>query len=425
MDIKFTFQPKKIDTIYDVVVVGGGLSGVMAAISSARENKSVLLIEKYGFLGGMATAGLISPFMNYCERNSNTPANGGLFRTLLDKMYEIGAIKTPSSRTFKEQLLKLVLDEMVQSAGVQVLFHSYMSDVNVTDGKINSVIISTVSGNIEIKGRCFIDTSGDANLTAFAGFEYYLGRENDNLCQPMTTCFNLINVEWERFDHYQANQLYKKFQSEGKIKNPRENILIFDSPIKDLMHFNTTRIIKKNPCDVQDVTQAEFIGREQSYEMFKFLKENVAGFENSELIAIADEVGIRESRRIVGLYQLTEDDLLQTKKFDDSIARGTYDIDIHNPNGAGTTIKHIPDNDYYTIPYRSMLPVNAKNLIVAGRNICMTHVAHSSVRVMPITSCIGEAAGIAAALAVESACDCKDVNVKLLQGKLQAYNALF
>jgi hypothetical protein len=313
-------------------------------------------------------------------------------------MYEIGAIKTPSSRTFKEQLLKLVLDEMVQSAGVQVLFHSYMSDVNVADGKINSVIISTVSGNIEIKGRCFIDASGDANLTAFAGFEYYLGRENDNLCQPMTTCFNLINVEWERFDHYQANQLYKKFQSEGKIKNFRENILIFDSPIKDLMHFNTTRIIKKNPCDVQDVTQAEFIGREQSYEMFKFLKENVAGFENSELIAIADEVGIRESRRIVGLYQLTEDDLLQTKKFDDSIARGTYDIDIHNPNGAGTTIKHIPDNDYYTIPYRSMLPVNAKNLIVAGRNICMTHVAHSSVRVMPITSCIGEAAGIAAAM---------------------------
>ena len=421
----FTLSNKKIDTEYDVVVVGGGLSGVMAAIAAAREGKNTILIEKYGFLGGMATAGLISPFMNYCERKSTMPANAGLFRTLLDNMYDIGAIKTPSSRTFKEQLLKIVLDRMVVKAGVKVIFHAYMSDVNATDGQINSVVISTVSGNIEIKGKYFIDASGDGNLAAFAGFEYYLGREEDNLCQPMTTCFNLTNVEWDKFDHYKANQLYKRFQSEGKIENPRENILLFDSPIKDLMHFNTTRIIKKNPCDVEEVTEAEFIGRKQVYEMYDFLQKNVEGFENSELIAIADEVGIRESRRIVGLYQLTEEDILQTKKFEDSIARGTYDIDIHNPSGGGTTIKHIPDHDYYTIPYRSMLPVNSKNLLVVGRNICTTHIAHSSVRVMPITSCIGEAAGIAAAIAVESNCDCKNINIKYLQQKLKSYNALF
>ncbi len=421
----FTLSNKRIDTEYDVVVVGGGLSGVMAAIAAAREGKNTVLIEKYGFLGGMATAGLISPFMNYCERKSTTPANAGLFRTLLDNMYDIGAIQTPSSRTFKEQLLKIVLDRMVINAGVKVIFHAYMSDVNVTDGHINSVVISTVSGNIEIKGKYFIDASGDGNLAAFAGFEYYLGREKDNLCQPMTTCFNLTNVEWDKFDHYKANQLYKRFQSEGKIENPRENILLFDSPIKDLMHFNTTRIIKKNPCDVEEVTEAEFIGRKQVYEMYDFLRKNVEGFENSELIAIADEVGIRESRRIVGLYQLTEEDILQTKKFEDSIARGTYDIDIHNPSGGGTTIKFIPDHDYYTIPYRSMLPVNGKNLLVVGRNICTTHVAHSSVRVMPITSCIGEAAGIAAAIALDSNCDCKDVDIKTLQDKLKTYNALF
>ncbi len=425
MNTKFTLQPKQISTEFDVVIVGGGLSGVMAAVAAARENKKVVLIEKYGFLGGMATAGLISPFMNYCERKTTIPANAGLFRTLLDKMYDIGAIKTPDSRTFKEQLLKFVLDDMVQNAGVKVLFHAYMSDVKMTNNRIDAVIISTVSGNIEIKGKCFVDASGDGNLAAFAGFEYYLGRDEDHLCQPMTTCFNLTNVDWDSFDHYAANQLYKKLQSEGKIQNPRENILIFDSPIQDLMHFNTTRIVKKNPCDVEEVSEAEFIGRKQVFEMYDFLRKNVSGFENSELIAIADEVGIRESRRIVGLYQLTEEDILQTKKFEDSIARGTYDIDIHNPLGGGTTIKSIPPHDYYTIPYRSMLPVNGKNLIVAGRNVCTTHVAHSSVRVMPITSCIGEAAGIAAALAVEAACDCKDINVPLLQSKLKSYNALF
>ena len=425
MSTTYTFQPKTISTVFDVVVVGGGLSGVMAAIAAARENKKVILIEKYGFLGGMATAGLISPFMNYCERESSTPANAGLFATLLKNMYEIGCIKTPASRTFREQLLKIVLDDMVEKAGVKVLFHAQMSDVRMQDKTVRSVIISTVSGNIEIFGKYFIDASGDGNVAAFAGFPYYLGREDDRLCQPMTTCFNLSNVDWKAFDHAKANALYNQFQAQGKIENPRENILVFDSPIENLMNFNTTRIIKKNPCDVEDVTQAELIGRKQIIEMYNFLRENVAGFEKSELIAIADEVGIRESRRIQGLYQITEEDIIGTTKFADSIARGTYDIDIHNPDGSGTRIAHIPPHDYYTIPYRSMIPVDSTNLIVAGRTICTTHVAHSSVRVMPITSCIGEAAGIAAAIACESGCAFKDVDIDVLHTKLTENNALY
>ena len=420
-----TLMTKKIDSLYDVVVVGGGLTGVMASISAAREGKSVILIEKNGFLGGMATAGLVSPFMNYYERNTKTIANGGLFQTLLQEMYKLGAINTPTARVFNEQLLKIVLDKMVLENNVKVLFHSYLSDVNVDGTNIESITVSTISGNVSIKGKTYIDCTGNGNLFALAGIKFYLRKGPVDYCQPMTTCFNMMHVDWDKFDHAAANKLYSEYREKGLIKNPRENILIFNSPIKTLMHFNTTRIIKKDACDIEQLTESEFIGREQILEMYQFLKKNIAGFEESELINIAQEVGVRESRRVDGLYKLNENDLLNTIKFEDSIARGTYDIDIHNPNGTGTTIIHIPEHDYYTIPYRSLVPNGCDNLIVAGRCICSSHEAHSSLRVMPITSNIGEAAGIAASLSVDNNCSFKDVDYHMIQSLLTKYNALY
>ncbi len=425
METKQKLTKKIIDTHFDVVVVGGGLSGVFAAISAARENKKTLLIEKHSYLGGMATSGLISPFMNYCERNSDTRANTGLFATLLEKMYDMGALATPQSRTFREQLLKLVLDQMVKEAGVKVLFRSFLCGVQTSNNRIEKITIATVSGNVDIYGKYFIDGTGNGDLFAQAGVEFYNRSGPTEYNQPMTTCFNVTDVDWDLFDNDEVNEVYNQHQKEGKIKNPRENVLIFNSPIANLMHFNTTRIIKKDPCDVEDLTEAEFIGRAQTLEMFTFLKENFKAFEKSELIQIAEEIGVRESRRVVGEYMLNEEELLQTIKFEDSIARGTYDIDIHNPDGSGTVIKHIPEHDYYTIPYRCLVPVGCDNLLVAGRAICCTHEAHASVRVMPITSCIGEAAGIAAALALNKNCPCKEVDAKKIQAKLTAYNALY
>lgn len=425
MEKSVKLQRKAIDTTFDAVVAGGGLSGILAALAAARENKKVILIEKLGYLGGMATAGLISPFMNYCERNSQTVANAGLFSSLLKRMYDIGALETPTSRTFREQLLKIVLDKMLKESDVKVLLHAYLSAVNCENGTVRSVTVSTVSGDIEIRGKYFIDATGDGNLFALAGMEFYLRNGPEDFSQPMTTCFNVINADWDKFDLAKMNELYARYQSEGKIKNPRENILVFSSPIKHLMHFNTTRVVKKDPCDVEDLTEAEMIGREQVYEIFNFLKDHADGMQDIELINIADEIGVRESRRVRGLYQLTEEDLLSTRKFEDSVARGTYDIDIHNPNGTGTKIKHIPPNDYYTVPYRCLVPYKSKNLLVAGRAISSTHQAHSSVRVMPITSCIGEAAGIAAALACETGCEIKDVPVARLHAALDKYGGLY
>ncbi len=425
MERTFKLEKKTLGENFDVVVVGGGLSGVMAAISAAREGKKVIVVEKYGFLGGMATAGLVMPFMGWFERGSNKPANAGLFLAMLKEMREMEITLPPSQNRYKEQLFKILLDKMVRRAGVKTLFHARLTDVCMQGKRIEKITVSTVSGNVDIVGKYFLDGTGNGDLFALAGLEFFLRKGPEEYSQPMTTCFNLYPVDWSKFDRAATNELYKKLQAEGKIKNPREDLLLFPSPIPHLMHFNTTRVIKKNPCDVEDMTEAEFIGREQTYEMYNFLKENFEAFKDSELIAIADEIGIRESRRIVGEYVLNEEDVLGVRKFEDSIARGTYAVDIHNPDGSGTVLKYVPDNEYYTIPYRSLLPKECDNLLVIGRAISSTHEAHAAIRIMPITSCIGEAAGIAAALAVDEGCACRDVDVKKMQALLTAYDALY
>ncbi len=417
---------KKIITEkYDVIVSGGGLAGIMAACSAAREGMKVLLVEKYGFLGGMATAGLVNPFMSFYERGGGgVLANSGLFASLIEKVYAIGGSNSPKSQSYMEEFMKLALDRMCSEYGVKVLFHSLLTDVEREGGTIKNITVSGCSGNIKITAPVFVDSTGDADLTAFAGLEYMLGREEDGLCQPMTLCFRLANVDWKRYDKKAAQALYKEMRQKNLLRNPREDILIFNLPTENIMHLNTTRIVGQNPVDAECLSAAETEGREQVYEMYNFMRNNIAGMENCSLIMSAPETGIRESRRIVGHYEMTQDDILSAKKFCDRIARGTYDIDIHNPAGSGTVLKHVPDHDYYTIPLRSLIPLQTDNLIVAGRPICSTHEAHSSIRIMPITSCIGEAAGIACALAVKADIPINSIDIKNLQDILTDRGAL-
>ena len=308
--------------------------------------------------------------------------------------------------------------------GMKVLFHALLSDV-VREGRvIKSVTVSTCQGNIKVSAPIFIDATGDADLSAFAGLEYKLGREKDGLCQPMTLCFRMTNVDWLKYDRQKANALYKEFREKGIIKNPREDILTFKYPIYNIMHFNTTRIVGKNPVNVFDVSESEMVAREQMFEMLDFLKKNVDGFEDADIVMSANEIGIRESRRIVGHYTITEQDVVTAAKHDDRIARATYEIDIHNPAGTGTYHCPVPENDFYTIPYRALIPIGADNLIVAGRPISSTHEAHSSFRVMPITSCIGEAAGVAASLMRKADAKSMDIDVAKMQNILTDHGAL-
>ena len=413
---------------YDIAVIGGGFSGVCAAIAAARQGKKVLLAERGNCLGGAAANCLVNPFMPYWTQDGSQRKflSAGLFCEILEELRNAGGLGK-GDMTFHEEILKLVLNRMVLQAGVKLLFHSYLTAVSSENGWIKKITLANKSGNMEIKAQYFIDATGDADLAVLAGCPYHLGRESDQLCQPMTLCFRLGNVDLAAFEKSRKdiNPLYQQFQQEGKIKNPREDVLIFPTLIPGVLHFNSTRIVKHNPVNAEDITHAEIEAREQAFELYYFLKENIDGFQNSVMLMTAMQTGARESRMIDGDYLLTAEDLKNCVKFEDAIAAGNYDIDIHNPEGSGTSHYYFPQGVYYTIPYRSLIPQKAENLLTAGRCISSTHEAQASYRIMPICSTLGQAAGTAAALAAQASCSVREIEIPRLQELLKQNGAFF
>ena len=391
---------------YDVIVAGGGFSGASAAISAAREGARVLLIEKSNCLGGAAGNCQIFPFMPYWTQDTASGGklylSRGIFREIVEKMRALGAMRGDAE--FLDEYLKLVLNRMALEAGVKLLFRSCLTSVELQGDRIQGVTVSNVSGQQTFHAACFVDATGDGQLACLAGVPYQLGRSRDSLCQPMTLCFRVANVDTEAFqkDRKRTAELYRQFRQEGKIKNCREDILAFPTMIEGVWHFNSTRICGKDPTDAWSLTEAEIEAREQVFELFDFLKEEVPAFAHAQLLSTASEIGVRESRKIEGEYLLTQEDLLACTRFEDAICTCNYDIDIHNPEGTGTSHYLFPAGAYYTIPYRCMLPRNRVNLLVTGRCISATHEAQASLRIMPTCACLGEAAGVAAAMASAS-----------------------
>lgn len=407
---------------YDVIVVGGGYAGVGAAIASAREGMKTLLIEKSGALGGAMNVNLVYPFMRYYtfdENKNRVDLSAGIFAEMVDGFTKYA--KYSETRRHNPEYFKFVLDDMAVDAGVEVLFHSTVYETKSGDGKLKSVGVMTRSGAIELFADFFIDCTGDGDLFAMAGCDFQLGRESDSLCQPMTTCFRMSGVDIDLFlkERESLQELYRQKQQAGEIKNPRENILVFLGIGEGIVHFNTTRIVKHDPTDPFDVSRAEIEARRQIVEMERFLKANCKAFENATVISIANGIGVRESRKLKGMHVLTVDELKALTVFDDSIALGNYDVDIHNPEGTGTSHYYFKDGEFYTIPYRSLLPKEYDNLLVAGRCISATHEAQASIRIMPICACLGEAAGTAAALAHKTNTTAHTLDVKLLQTTLK------
>jgi hypothetical protein len=309
---------------------------------------------------------------------------------------------------------------MVEEAGVDILFDARVFETVCENDKIKSVKVATKSGALEIEADFFIDTTGDGDLFYLAGCDFQLGRESDGLCQPMTTCFRMSGVDLDLFteERPKLQELYKEKQAKGEITNPRENILVFFGVGEDVLHFNSTRVIKLDPTDPFDVSRAEVIARRQVHELVSFLKEHSKAFDESALISIAVNIGIRESRKLKGVHILTADEIINCTQFEDSIALCNYDIDIHNPSGTGTSHRFFGDGEYYTIPYRSLLPKEFNNLLVAGRCLSATHEAQASVRIMPTCACLGQAAGTAVAVAFKGDKNAHTVDVKSLQNKL-------
>lgn len=411
---------------YDVVVVGGGPGGIAAAVGAARNGASVCLIERYGFLGGMATAGLVNPWMP----TGSTPEGeivAGIYKEIREELRKRevarGRDDIHGSRTFDEEDLKVILDEMMKSAGVDVWFHTYFIDAKTARRRIKTVRVVNKSGELTIEGKFFIDATGDGDLSLRAGAATEQGRESDGRVQPMTLCFRMSGVDIDRVPpRDEINRTYATERGKREWINPRDTVLKFPSVHPNVIHFNTTRVLG-NPVDARELSAAEMEARAQTQEMVAFLREHIAGFENAELSHTATQIGVRESRRVMGEYVLTVEDVLGAQKFTDGICRGAYCVDIHSPTGGDTDIRQLEPGTSYEIPYRCLVPKGVMNLLVASRCISATHEAHGSLRVMPIIIGIGQAAGTAAAMCTASGVTPRRLSVRKLRKTLKEQDA--
>jgi len=441
----------------DVLVVGGGPAGLGAALGAAEAGARVILVERYGFLGGNATAALVMPLMSFhtqhprAEKKGSTtlfptdhgrgdPVIAGALTKLLDRLVKAGGAIAPSMKTgyvvpFDPEIFKLVALELLDEAGVRFLFHAFASDV-VGDRALKAVVFETKSGPVVIRARALVDATGDGDIAALAGAPYTIGREEDGLVQPMTLMFRMTEFERAGFDAYVKAHpqewrgvhglwdLVRKATAEGKLQLPREDILFFATPHEREVSVNSTRANRVLGTDVWDWSCAEWESRRQMREIAAFLREYVPGFEKSYVVQSGVHVGVRETRRIHGDYELNVDDILNARKFPDVVARSSYPVDIHNPEGSGTTLKRLPPGEAYDIPLRCLLPQNVENLLVAGRCISGTHEAHSSYRVMPVSMATGQAAGVCAALAVRREKPPRAVPVAEVQEELLRQGAI-
>jgi hypothetical protein len=406
----------------DVLIAGGGPGGLAAAVAAARNGANTLLVERYGFLGGMATAGLVNPYMTYWAGKEQIIE--GIHQEICDRLTAMGAYGKSSRTAFDPEAFKYIADRMCEDAGVHVLLHTILTDVSVSDNRIECVEIAGKSGKQSAKAKIFIDATGDADISFMAGAACEKGRVEDGLMQPMTLNFRVCKVDISRMPNWEErNALYDHAKAEGRVDCPRENVLLFLTTREGEVHFNQTRITHADGTSSEDLTRAEIEGRRQAWQFLEFLRSDVPGFEDAEIQVSGPQVGMRETRRVIGDYLLTEEDVLTARKFPDCIARGSYDIDIHNPEGSGTVIKRLKPGESYDIPYRCLTPKGIDNLLIAGRPISATHEAHSSLRIMPICIAIGQAAGAAAALSVKSEVIPRKLNIQQLQSTLRSQGA--
>ena len=393
------------DITTDILVCGAGPAGFAAAASASRCGAKVLLVERYGFPGGAAAAGLVNPFM--VSSSNGEMLVKGVFEEITDELKARGACADGElfgqpHIVFDPEALKFILLEGLEKSQVKLLLHSTVVGAMVKGDELKGVVVSGKSGDIRIFAKAVIDATGDGDIAYLSGSAFEKGRKGDGGMQPATLMFRIAGVDIKAMpSRDEINKLYSAAKSKGSIRTPRENFLWFETTREGEIHVNSTRVPKVDGTDVHDLTKAEIEGRKQVENLFSFLKKGVTGFENSYISYVAPQVGIRETRRITGEYVLTGDDVLAGKKFDDPVAKCNYPIDIHSPDGKSTTFRQLGPAVYYEVPYRCMVPVKTENLLVTGRAVSADHEALSSLRVMPTCMAMGQAAGVAAAIAVK------------------------
>lgn len=408
----------------DVLVAGGGPAGIGAAIGAARNGAKTMLLERDNCIGGMATAGMMS---HWCG-GSDSPLTNEIFkRTKSSPLLPPETCKRANDWATAHEAQKTALQEMLLEAGVILQYHTIVAGAVVEDGCVKGVITESKSGREVILAHTVIDATGDGDVAAAAGAEFTLGREGDNICQPVTLMFRIGGVDHERAafpgSFESLIDLPKgEIQALGRkhLPFPAGHVLLYPAPLPGEVCVNMTNVINIDATNTRDLTKAELTCREQMVKILAFLREFVPGYENCYAVTSASNVGVRETRHVKALYELTEFDIVEARLFEDWIAtRNQFNFDIHSLKGPGLdehgAQEHFQSKGQYSIPFRSCVPEKLDGLLLSGRNIGGTHKAHSNFRVMPICVNIGQGVGTAAALAARSGVSVRNVEIKEVQ----------
>ena len=437
---------------FDVAVIGGGPGGFPAAVAAARHGARTVLIERYGFLGGMATNGLIGPILGHTAHKSHQPIIGGIPKELCQRMHKLGGAPKWEDAlkqwgiSFDVECMKYVLDRMVQQAGVSVLFHSMFVDAVVEDSAIKAVIVESKSGRTAVAAKVFVDATGDADVAFRSGAVTHKGRPADGKSQSMGTIFRLGGVKTTTPDERKKAAIaIRKAIDAGDLRMYNSGTGGRSSTVRmDEVTPNTTRFAG-DATNVEDLTRGEFTVRADTMKIAQFFRQNVPGFQDSYLVATPPQIGIRQSRQAIGDYFLGASDVLNGNRFDDAVALGSWWIDIHCPLGRVKHNTHLcasdcstevechmltkhrdqlldnlypPEGGWYDIPYRCLTARKMGNLLVSGRCISASHEAMAGARVMGTCMSIGQAAGTAAAQSVANALKVRELDTKTLRRTL-------
>lgn len=435
------FVHSKIPTLtsVDVLIVGAGSAGCAAALAAGEFGDSdVLLVERYGFFGGWSTQVLDTFYGFFTPGGEPRKVVGGIPDRVVDRLDETKSVflrpntyGAGTGVTYDPERLKLVWDELLVEAGVKLLLHSFLVDVETNQGgQITGVIVSTKRGFFRIRAKRFVDATGDADLCHWADIPYEKAGEIEP-AQTLTTTFRMSNVDFEKFELAGGKRMLGEKMCEAVDKGthplPRKAGSVHKMVQTGCIATVAVRVADVDGTDFEQLTEAEQTGRRQAYIYEKFLRDLVPGYENANIIGLSTQIGVRESRRVYGEYRLTKADCLSARKFDDCVFLCGAPIEDHRQNSSGeeeTVWGYVPDGAAYDVPYRTLVPKNCDELWVAGRCFSATHDAHASCRSMAQTMSMGQAAGLAAALSLETGCGARDVNIRLLQNRLLKIDAI-